>query len=149
MELMVVLAVFAALAFGMAAYASYSPVNAAVAQNSVASVPGTADFFAGWTGLLLKLALGFLLSALFTALVAGVLIPWVRAQWKDQQGKGWKSGPNARWGREEQAPKIDIEKMMQLAILSKLTGGAEGGPVVFQQPEQPQETQNQFLEGWW
>lgn len=150
MELMVVLAVLAALAFGMAAYASYSPVNAAVAQNSVASVPGTADFFSGWTGLLFKLALGFLLSALFTALVAEILIPWVRAQWKGQQGKSWKSGPNARWGREElQQPQMSIEKMMTLALLSKLTGGAEGGPVVFQPPEQPQETQNQFPEGWW
>ena len=56
MELIVILAVFAALALGIAAYATYSPVNAAVAQNSVSSLPGSADFFSGWTGLLFKIA---------------------------------------------------------------------------------------------
>ena len=143
-----VLIVLAALALGIGSYATYSPVNAAVVQNNLSSVPGSADFFAGWTGLLFKLALGFLLTAIFTALVAGVLIPWIRKQWKGS-GKGWKSGPNARWGREEQTPRMDVEKMMQLAILSKLTGGTDSGPVVFQQPDPPQEQENQFPEGWW
>lgn len=147
MELIVVLIVFAALALGMAAYASYSPVNVTVVQNSLSSVPGGADFFSGWTGFLFKLAAGFLLTALFTALVAGILIPWIRRQLKGQ-GR-WKSGPNAHWGREEQTPPISTEKMLVLALLSKLTGGTESGPVVFQQPEQPQEQQNQFPEGWW
>jgi hypothetical protein len=148
MELIVILIIFAALALGMAAYASYSPVNAAVAQNSLSSVPGSADFFAGWTGLLFKLALGFLLTAVFSALVAGVLIPWIRRQWKGS-GKGWKSGPNANWGRDDSPPKMNPMEMLMLALLSKMTGGADGGPVVFQQPEPPQEPQNQFPEGWW
>jgi hypothetical protein len=149
MELIVILTIFAALAFGMAAYASYSPVNAALAQNSVSSLPGSADFFSGWAGLLFKMVLGFVITAAFTALVAGVLIPWVRAQWKNQ-GKSWKSGPNAHWGREAVQPPMNPEKMVMLALLSKLAGGAEGGPVVFQQPQEPpQEAQNQFPEGWW
>jgi len=155
--LMVILIVLAALALGMTAYAAYSPVEAALAERTLSSVPGSADFVAGWGGLLFKLALGFLLSAAFTALVAGVLIPWVRRQWQGGLGEarrsgGWKSGPNAHWGRSggETRQTLDIEKMMQLAILSKLTGGTEGGPVVFQRPEEPtQEAQNQFPEGWW
>ncbi|RPH61233.1 MAG: hypothetical protein EHM81_04670 [Chloroflexi bacterium] len=148
MELIAILIILAAVVLGMVGYASYDPVRAAVAQASVvASVPNSLEFFSSWTGLLFKLALGFLLTAAFTALVAGMLLPWIRTRLR-QQGKGWKSGPNACWGRED-TPRMDTDKLLQMALLSKVLGGDGNAPLQLQSPEPPQEPPSQFPEGWW
>lgn len=148
MELVVILVVLAVIVLGVMAYASYDHVGAAAARSDLAlGAPGGADV-SGWSGLVFEWAVILLVLTVFAVVLFKVVVPWVRKQMKGP-GKGWKSGPNARWGRTDE-PKMDTEKLMQLAILSKLAGGDSGVPLILQQPEAPQETQqSQLPEGWW
>jgi len=149
MELIVILIVLVALALAGVALASYSPVNTAVARADVQmSAPGAAGFFSGWSGMLFEIAFALLILVVFIVVLVKIVWPWLRKQGKPQ-GR-WKSGPNANWGRTDEPKKMDTEKLLQMAVLSKLVGGDGGGPLILQQPEAPQEAPSQqFPEGWW
>lgn len=120
--LIAVVAVAVALAVwaGAQTAVAAAKVNAEAAASQAPALTLIGGQLAGW-------ALNTILGIVAVALASGLVV-WAKGAWKGrQEGKKWKSGPNAQWQGQERGPRAaSSDELMRMMLMQQMMTNGRG-----------------------